>query len=115
MPEGAKSLVLLNVYPNPFRERTVISYQLPVIGKSKEPITDYRSLITDHRSPITLEIYDLSGRFVRTLPITDHRSQITEVVWDGRDNNGVLLPAGVYFYRWKGEGFNIQGKLVMIR
>jgi len=36
-------------YPNPFRERTVISYQLPVIGKSKEPITNYLENLRSHR------------------------------------------------------------------
>ncbi len=57
----------LTAYPNPSRGKTVISYRLSVIGKNSDPITDYLS-------PITISIYDLTGRHIRTLPITDHRS-----------------------------------------
>ncbi len=84
-------------YPNPFRERTVISYQLSVIGnKSVKPITD-------HRSPITLKIYDLSGRLVRTLECINRVDAVTRsqhsIVWDGRDERGVPVGTGIYFYR----------------
>ena len=38
----------------------------------------------------TVEIYDLSGRMVRTVQRTD------AYVWDGRDESGMLLPPGAY-------------------
>ncbi|MCK4328646.1 carboxypeptidase regulatory-like domain-containing protein [candidate division WOR-3 bacterium] len=101
-------LPTIRAYPNPFMEQTVISYQLSVIGKQ---------LITDDRSPITLSIYDISGRLVRTIPINlcNPDKSVKSVLWDGRDNNGNILSAGIYFYRYKGENFDEMGKLVMIR
>ncbi len=80
----------LLVYPNPFRERTVIS--LECINRVDAAVT---------RSQHSINIYDLTGRLVRSLPITDYQSPITEVVWDGRDDRGINVPPGVYFVKWR--------------
>jgi len=104
-------LPIVSVYPNPFSTTTAITlsgYQ--AIGN-----TPGGKPMTNAQCPMTISIYDLSGRLVKQFTIYDLRFTNHEIVWDGRDNNGVLLPAGVYFYRWKGEGFNIQGKLMIIR
>ncbi|MCK4328218.1 M6 family metalloprotease domain-containing protein [candidate division WOR-3 bacterium] len=98
----------LEIYPNPFREKTVISYQLSVIGNQ---------LITDDWSPITLSIYDLSGRLVRTIPLNlcNPNKSVKSVSWDGRDKNGSSVPAGVYFVRLNINGKEIEsGKVVKL-
>ncbi|MDO9575743.1 MAG: M14 family zinc carboxypeptidase, partial [bacterium] len=96
-------LPVISVYPNPFSTTTAIT------------LSGYQATNAPHSSPFALRIYDLSGRLVKQFTIYDLRFTNHEVVWDGRDKNGVLLPAGVYFYRWEGRGFDIQGKIVMIR
>ncbi|MCK4256681.1 endonuclease [candidate division WOR-3 bacterium] len=93
-------IILEQNYPNPFSTETVISYRLSVISKNHKPITGYRL-------PITLFIYDLTGRIIRNIPlrpslIAPHSS----VVWDGRDNSGENVPGGVYFYRLNIDGDN---------
>ena len=99
---GNPSVWLGMCIPNPFRERTVISYQLPIIGdQSSKPITD-------HLSPITLKIYDLSGNLVRTLPIT-------ELIWDGRDEEGKRLQSGVYLLRLEAGRVCKTRKIVLVR
>jgi len=108
LQEREPGFLLFQNYPNPFREKTVISYRLSVIGENRDPITD-------HRLPITLFIYDLAGRLVRTLPITDHRSPITELTWDGRDDDGKPLPGGVYFYRLQVGNQSATKKLILLR
>lgn len=75
-------LVLYPSVPNPFNPITRISFRLPDRGRASRPVT--------------VTIYDLAGRAVRTvldrdLPPDDH-----EVVWDGRDDQGQVLPSGTY-------------------
>ncbi|MCK4255240.1 hypothetical protein KAX35_00005, partial [candidate division WOR-3 bacterium] len=91
------NLPTVSIYPNPFSTKTVISYQLSVIGNQ---------LITDDRSLITLSIYDITGRLVRTFPLNlcnpnftsrQGEKSVQSVSWDGRDDYGKKLHAGIYF------------------
>ncbi len=51
---------------------------------------------------VSLKIYDTLGRRVRTLldndPISDFQSPVS-VLWDGRDDEGMEVRSGIYFYR----------------
>lgn len=58
-----------------------------------------------------LEIFDTSGRRVRRLA-GDAASGIR---WDGRDERGVALPAGVYLHRLAGDGRVLQGRSLLVR
>ncbi len=62
--------------------------------------------------PIELVLLTLGGRRVKILPL---RSNDREVVWDGRDQGGRLVPAGVYFLTMTtGVGRSVQ-KLQVVR
>lgn len=71
----------LRAYPNPFNPATTLSISLPAAGWTR------------------LTIYDATGRQVRALVDGRRAAGLHEVVWDGRDGNGVALPSGVYFSR----------------
>lgn len=78
---------LVRVSPNPFKDATGIKFQIPST-KSQ----------TNSKSQITLKIYDATGRLVKDLlPTTYYLLPATSVAWDGRDDSGRKLPAGVYF------------------
>jgi hypothetical protein len=69
-------------YPNPFNPRTSIAFSL------------------SRRSEVSLEVYDLRGRRVRTLlggEILEPGTHAQE--WNGRDRDGNGVASGVYFYR----------------
>jgi hypothetical protein len=86
-------------FPNPMRDHTVIpSYPA-----------------SDIRHPLSLAIYDASGRSVRIL--TSHQSGVTShsFVWDGRDDAGQPVGSGVYFYRLEAGSFSATQKLVVVR
>ena len=70
-------------YPNPFNPSTEIEYGLPKI------------------SSVQLSIYDILGRNVITLVdgIQDPGYKIIQ--WNGRDNMGKKMGAGMYFYSLK--------------
>jgi len=74
--------VSLYNFPNPFNPRTTIVFEL----------------VAD--AVVDLCVYDVSGRLVQTLLRDDSKPRgRTEVIWDGRDSLGRLVPAGTYFYR----------------
>lgn len=43
------------------------------------------------------------SRLVRTLEPTLLPPGVTEIVWDGRDEGGHSVSAGVYFLRWRND------------
>jgi flagellar hook assembly protein FlgD len=67
--------------PNPFTARTTIRFSVPREG------------------PVSLKIYDVRGRLVRTLVEGPLPGGAHVVHWDGRDVAGRTLASGVYFYR----------------
>ncbi len=50
-------------------------------------------------SPVSLVIYDLTGKEIRTLASGMHKRNRYSVRWDGSDNKGVKVGAGTYLYR----------------
>jgi hypothetical protein len=85
-------------YPNPFNPSTTISFSVPF------------------RSNVTLRIYDLLGREVRTLVNNEslepgkHR-----VDWNGRDRYGEGVASGMYFYKLEGKEFSITRQMVLMK
>ena len=77
------SLSLTQNYPNPFNPSTTISYNVDASGM------------------VTLKVYDVMGRLVRTL-VDGHKISGYEsgysVVWDGKDQQGQQVSAGLYIY-----------------
>ncbi|MEO0101455.1 MAG: FlgD immunoglobulin-like domain containing protein [candidate division WOR-3 bacterium] len=96
---GGKILrpVLSQNRPNPFKGLTKISFSIP-----KETY-------------VSLLIYDLSGRKVRTIVNERMKPGYYNLKWDGKDDKGKDLPQGVYFYRLKVKGFEDIKKTVLLR
>jgi len=83
-------------YPNPFNPDTRINYQLPQSTK------------------VTLEIYDLLGRRVKTLV----HNQIKEtgyhqLLWNGTNDSGNSVSAGIYFLRLRSNHFTKTIKMIL--
>ncbi len=70
--------------PNPFRHSTVINF-----NKS-----------TEFTENMEIKIYNIKGQLVRELPIfASSPCRFVAVVWDGTDEQGKDIGAGVYFYK----------------
>ncbi len=67
--------------------------------------------------PVSLKVYDLSGRAVRTLfeSATGDGLPLTTVAWDGKDSIGQDVPSGVYFYRLTAGNLESARKLMVLR
>ncbi len=83
--------------PNPFNPRTTISYALAAAGPAK------------------LTIFDASGRVVRTLVDEPQTAGRHEVVWDGSDNGGRRVAAGIYWTRLTAGEYRSNRKMVVLR
>ena len=92
-----KDLALSNC-PNPFNPATQIQYELPLSG------------------PVTLEVYDCSGRLVcRLLDRVPHGAGEYTLPWGGRDSQGTSVATGVYFYRLVLDGEEVTRKMVLLK
>ncbi|MFC1584580.1 YCF48-related protein [Fibrobacterota bacterium] len=57
-----------------------------------------------------MDLLDARGRLVLTSKVTD-----LEMVWDGNDDNGVPVEAGIYIVRLKSPAGDIQKKIMLTR
>ena len=46
-----------------------------------------------------MRVYDVAGRRVATLAVGPHHAAAHRVRWDGRDDEGHVVAAGIYFVR----------------
>ncbi|MBN2381135.1 hypothetical protein JXM67_15155 [candidate division WOR-3 bacterium] len=67
------------------------------------------------RTKVNLSFYDGSGRAVRTLVSETKNAGYHQVDWDGCDDQGSLLPAGIYFCRLRAERFSVTRKVLILR
>ncbi len=82
----------LSSYPNPFVKRTTLKYQIP-----KE-------------SRISLTIYDMTGKIVKTLVNEKKTAGYYEANWNTKD-----LASGIYFAKFKTDGYQSITKLILMK
>jgi hypothetical protein len=67
------------------------------------------------RDPATVVLFDASGRMVRRLHEGDLPAGETPFSWDGRDDAGRDLPAGVYLVKVTTPAGEASGRMVLTR
>ncbi len=84
-------------YPNPFNPSTNIRFRISEFGF------------------VSLKIYDLSGKLIRGLVNENLTPGSYEMQWDGRNNAGIEMPSGVYFYRLQSGTRSSTRRMLLIR
>jgi|GEM_PF-2647290 hypothetical protein len=84
--------ILLDNYPNPFNFSTTIRYIVPTTG------------------PVTLDVYDILGRKVRTLLDINQPAGEYRVTW-----NADKVGTGVYFYRLTTGSNSISRPMILLK
>ena len=97
-----KGTVLAQNYPNPFNPETWIPYQLR------------------DRTDVLIQIYDNSGRLVRTLAVGlkaagIYRTRSRAAYWDGKNESGERVVSGVYFYTLRTPEFSATRQMVILK
>ncbi len=69
------------------------------------------------KGDVSLKIFDVSGRLVRTLvnQVQEPAATPFEVVWDGTNDGGQHVGSGVFFYQIDAPGFSSSKKLVILK
>lgn len=83
--------------PNPFHGTTTIAFS-----------------VAQH-APVTLTIYDVSGRRVRSLLQDARPAGPHQLQWDGRDDRGSAVASGVYFARLTIGTWSQSQRIVRVR
>lgn len=84
-------------YPNPFNPNTMITFDLPA------------------RLNTEVTVWNLLGQKVRTLHSGELRAGQHTLSFNGRDENGLPLPSGIYFYRVKAGHFVSTRKMMLLK
>jgi Peptidase family C25/Propeptide_C25/FlgD Ig-like domain/Carboxypeptidase regulatory-like domain len=95
MPTGR--LVLAQNAPNPFNPRTEIKFSIP------------------SSQDVTLRIYNVEGRLVRTLLQGRQEAGAHAVMWSGRDEQGGTVASGLYFYRLITDAGTLTRKMTLLK
>jgi hypothetical protein len=95
----------LTVTPNPFRSETKIQYAL----SSKHYAEGANS------SRIALNIYDVSGRVVKSFRLALDALRTAQITWSGTDQRDRPLPAGVYFVQLTAGEYSETRKVLLVR
>lgn len=85
------------VWPNPFNPGTRVTLTVPVAGA------------------VSLGVYDLQGRLVRSLLAGQYEAGDHPVAWDGRTDSGNAVPSGVYFARALTDAGPATAKLLLVK
>jgi hypothetical protein len=96
-PPAPRALALAPASPNPFRNGTELRYTLPTAGR------------------VTIEVFDINGRAIRTLASEAQTAGPHSALWDGRDDRGHTVPSGPYFVRLVHDGGTVSRAVVRIR
>ncbi len=62
---------------------------------------------------VRIRVYDVAGRLVRTLLDRESPAGPGEVAWDGRDDAGRRVGAGVFFYRMEAGDWQSRRKMIL--
>ena len=97
-PLAENDVLGLNFSPNPARANTMIRFDLA------------------RNAPVTVEVYDISGRLVRRLVRAEYRTAgPAGVSWDGRDETGRPAASGTYIARVRAGNSVTNARVVLVR
>ena len=86
-----------DAYPNPFNPVTTLRYQLP------------------EANMVTVKIYDMAGREVKNLIGQQQSQGLHSIQWNGTNNLGKAVSAGIYLYQVQSGMYNQTNKMILLK
>ena len=86
-----------NNYPNPFNPNTTLNFSLKQAGD------------------VTLEIYNILGQKINTLVEGNLDAGHHSVVWNGKNDAGINVSSGVYFYKLTAANYSKSRQMTLIK
>ena len=91
-----KRYELMQNYPNPFSDLTVIEYQVT------------------HDEMISMTVYNVLGQKIKQLVATNQAAGHYHIAWDRTNFQGTKVPPGVYFYQIETSNFKQIKKMIVL-
>ena len=88
---------ILQAYPNPFNSSIEISFSIN---------EDFNG---------SLDIFDISGRLVRSFDFLKRNNGFISFKWNGYDNNLKEVPSGIYLVILKTDNLIISNKISLVK
>lgn len=88
---------LCDCFPNPFNPSTTVEFNLASASR------------------VSVQIYDVKGRLVRTLVNEMRESGSHREIWRGNDDSGRRVASGTYFCRLQAGDFSKTIKMLMVK
>lgn len=89
--------LLYTNYPNPFNANTTIEYFLP------------------EQAPLSITIYDINGRNIKHWDFDFQEAGIHKIKWDGKDEIGNAVSAGIYVYKMRTSTIVHTRKMLLLK
>jgi hypothetical protein len=102
-----KSFRLSN-YPNPFNLSGAGNSSATTISLSSADTADLDEFIQ-------IEIYNLKGQKVKTLPVFPSQSNSASIMWDGTNQDSQPVSSGIYFARIKAGNYEASTRMLLLR
>lgn len=100
--QSPNSYKIIKNYPNPFNSITQIEYQ----------IAELQNL---DRFPVLIRIYNINGQLVITLVNDFKKAGKYTILWNGKDENGLKMPTGIYVIEMRVNQFTSQRKMIIMQ
>jgi hypothetical protein len=97
LPGLVENFVLSGNFPNPFNPSTTIDFQIP------------------KDSRVTITVFNSNGQLIRTLVDGDLQAGAHRVQWDGLDDQGNHVAAGIHLCRMKAGDFMDTKRMIMVK
>jgi flagellar hook capping protein FlgD/List-Bact-rpt repeat protein len=94
---GPRVVRLFEPAPNPARGAAAIAFELPAAGE------------------VRLAVYDVTGRFVRSLIAASMPEGAHRMIWDGTDSAGRPAGTGLYVLRLEAAGTRASRRMMLVR
>jgi hypothetical protein len=92
---GPDDFALLQNYPNPFNPETQIMYALPKAAN------------------VRIYVYNVIGKKIMTLVDAGKQAGIYNVLWNGRDGQGLTVSGDIYFCVLNSEKYNRTIRMIL--
>jgi len=87
----------IELLPNPFSSSITIEFS------------------TLKKGHISLKIYDMTGKLVKTIANGMYKASSYRMKWNGMNENGIKVTPGIYYCKLKTEHYSSTNKIIMIR
>ncbi len=84
-------------YPNPFNPVTTIEYIIP------------------EENFVFIKVFDIKGKDIKTLVNRNQNPGQYSIKWDMKNNQGIFVPAGIYFYSIQTLNYKETKKMLILK